>query len=163
MKKIILIILYFIFSISCENKKNDCHIEFSDYVSYKGNGIIKFNNNHTGSIRYIEFYPICNVDNEQFDINKVLNKSLTNGIIIRETNSSYLWQKLVNDKKIFFDKDGYGIALIYLSFTEKAVINKQKKEFKNYLQINEKGFKINMIDIDLYDIDTKQINIIKGL
>lgn len=163
MKKLILIILFIIFSTSCEKKRDDCQIEFSNNISYKGYGIIKFNNSHTGSIRYIEFYPVCNVDIEKFDISEVSNKNLNNGIVIRETSGSDLWYKLINDKRIIFDKDKYGVALIYLSFNKKADINKEKKEFTNYLKINELGFKVRMIDVGLYNIKAKEINIIRGL
>ena len=163
MKKLILIISFIAFNTSCEKKRNDCLIEYSNNISYTGYGIIKFNSSCSGSIRYIEFYPICNIDIKKFDINKVSNEYLNNGIVIRENSSSDLWSKLITDKRIIFDKDKYGVALIYLSFNKKADINKEKKVFINYLKINEIGFKVRMIDIGLYNINTKEINIIRSL
>lgn len=163
MKKLILIISLIAIFLSCEKKRNDCLIEYSNNISYTGYGIIKFNSNRSGSIRYIEFYPICNIDIRKFDINKVSNEYLNNGIVIRENSSSDLWSKLIADEKIIFDKDGYGVALIYLSFNKKADINKEKKVFANYLKINEIGFNVRMIDIGLYNINATEINIIKDL
>lgn len=163
MKKLILIISFIAFYTSCEKKRNDCLIEYSNNISYTGYGIIKFNSSRSGSIRYIEFYPICNIDIKKFDINKVSNEYLNNGIVIRESSSSDLWSKLITDKRIIFDKDKYGVALIYLSFNKKVDISKEKKVFTNYLKINEIGFKVRMIDIGLYNINATEINIIRSL
>lgn len=163
MRKLILIITFIAFNTSCEKKTNDCRIEYSNNISYTGYGIIKFNSSRSGSIRYIEFYPICNIDIEKFDLNKVSNQYLNNGIVIRENSSSDLWFKLITDERIIFDKDKYGIALIYLSFNKKTDISKEKKVFTNYLKINEIGFKVRMIDIGLYNINAKEINIIRSL
>lgn len=163
MKKLIFIILFTAFHISCEKKKNECIIEYSNNISYTGYGIIKFNNSSSGSLRYIEFYPICNLDLEKFDINAVTIEDLNNGIVIRENSNSNLWCKLVTDKRIIFDKEKYGIALIYLSFNKKADISKEKKTFINYLKINEIGFTVRMVDIDLSNINTTDIKIIKNL
>lgn len=163
MKKLIFIILFAAFHISCEKKKNECIIKYSNNISYTGYGIVKFNNSSSGSLRYIEFYPICNVDIEKFDIDAVTNEDLNNGIVIRENNNSNLWSKLVTDKRILFDKEKYGIALIYLSFNKKADISKEKMIFTNYLKINEIGFKVRMVDIDLCNINTTEIKIIKNL
>ena len=163
MKKLILIILFIALNTSCEKKRNDCLIEYSNNISYTGYGIIKFNSSRSGSIRYIEFYPICNIDINKFDINKVSNEYLNNGIVIRENSSSDLWSKLITDEKIIFDKDKYGVALIYLSFNKKADITKEKKVFTNYLKIKEIGFKVRMIDIGLYNINAKDVHIIRSL
>ena len=163
MKKLILIISFVAFNISCEKKRNDCLIEYSNNISYTGYGIVKFNSSRSGSIRYIEFYPICNVDIKKFDIDKVSNEYLNNGVVIRENSSSDVWSKLIADERIIFDKDKYGIALVYLSFNKKVDISKEKKIFANYLKIKEKGFKVRMIDIGLYNINVKEINIIKSL
>lgn len=163
MKKLILIIFLMFFSLSCNNTRVDCQIKYSNYISYNGYGIIKFNSTNRGSIRYLEFYPVCNIKIDKFNISEVSNNNLNNGIVIRENYNSKLWNKLINDKNIFIDKEKYGIALIYLSFIKKADLNKDRKEFNNYLQIKDKGFKVRMVDIDLYNINTKEFKIIRSL
>jgi hypothetical protein len=163
MKKIILVILYLVLLTNCGSKNDNCFVEFSNNIIYDGYGIIKFNNCHTGSIRYIEFYPICNLDKEQLDNIKFSSNNISKGIVIRETSTSDLWYKLINDKKIIFDKDNYGIALVYLSFKNRTDISKEKTEFTNYILINGQELKVQMIDLGLYNINTKKINIIRGL
>lgn len=163
MRKQILTVLFIVFSLGCEKKKDDCQIDFSDSVDYKGYGIIKFNSSHTGSIRYMEFYPLCDLNIENFQIREISTEKLNKGIVIRENSNSIIWKKLISDKSIVLDIEKYGVALVYINFYKNIEYNKERKTFTNYLNLKDRGFTINMVDIDLYNVNTREFKIIKSL
>jgi hypothetical protein len=160
--RIFVFILTLMFCITgCFDKKT-CEINLNTN-SYSGYGIIRFQKNFTGSIRYMEFYPFCadKLVNNNFD--DVTELELKTGMILRETNSSKLWQNIISNKNINLNKDNYGLAIIFLKFHKKLKENKYVNSFDNNVYIKNKNIKIKMFDPESNQIMIDSFKIIKGV
>ncbi|KFF02626.1 hypothetical protein B0A68_21090 [Flavobacterium reichenbachii] len=130
--------------------------------SYEGYGVIRFTPNSTGSIRYLEFYPLLIEKNKTNfkDINKF---NIKDGIVLRHTNKSMLWQSLIIDKNIKLDNEGYGLAVILIKYHKKNNDNKFVKEYDNYLILKNRNIKVKMFDPESNKIDVDNFKVIQGI
>ncbi len=154
MKRILLIV--FVFSlINCDNKKNKCPNETS-ILNYNGYGIVKFQKSYYGSVRYIEFYPLCN---ESFNNNF---SNVKYGMIFRVTNTSKLWNSLINDKRIKLDELNYGMASIKINYNYIPINDKiTYQKFINYPMIKGKRVKVNVLSTSINEIRINSFQIIR--
>lgn len=146
----------------CSNKKESKDvIKLIDLVeNYEGYGIIRFTPNSTGSIRYLEFYPLL-IENSKIDFKDINKFNIENGLILRHTNKSMLWQSLITDKNIKLDSEGYGLAVISIKYHKKNDDNKFVKEYANYLILKNRSIKVKMFDPESNKIEIDDFKIIQ--
>lgn len=156
MIRILLIVFIFSF-INCDTKNSKCSNEAS-ILNYKGYGIIKFQKSYYGSVRYIEFYPLCNGS---------INNNFSNikyGIIFRVTNTSKLWNSLINDKRIKLDELNYGMARIKINYNYTPINDKVAyQKFINHLMINGKRIKVNVLSTSINEIKINSFQIFNSI
>jgi hypothetical protein len=145
----------------CSNKKESKNVA-SLVESYGGYGVIRFTPNSTGSIRYLEFYPLS-IENSKIDFKDINKFNIENGLVLRQTNKSMLWQSLITDKNIKLDSEGYGLAVISIKYHKKNNDNKFVKEYCNYLILKNHSIKVKMFDPESNKIEIDNFKIIQGI
>ncbi|MFV8365328.1 hypothetical protein [Flavobacterium sp. XS1P27] len=159
--KLVLGFALFIFLISsCLNNNGSCDENSSPIRDYEGYGFIRFNKSSTGSIRYMEFYSICRKDIEKDKIIDVSKLNLKNGLIIRATNSSMLWQSLTENQDLSLNQENYGLALIFLKYEENKKTGPNIINFDNFVFVKNKGFKVRMFYPDFKRIEIRAFKIL---
>ena len=163
MKLNLFILIMALFFPSCSNRKNSCDSNLTPVRNYNGYGVIRFQKNFTGSMRYMEFYPFCadKFINNNFD--DIIKLDIKNGIVLRVTNSSELWQSLISNNNIKLDMDDYGLAIIVLKYHKNVKENKFINHFENYLIIKSRKVKVKMFDPKSYPVKVDAFKIIKGM
>lgn len=158
MKKIIYILFTIIF-FNC--KSDNCDINFNN-KSYSAFGIVRFQKSFTGSIRHIDFYPICDYYEDNTNISDLKFK---NGISLNfsgEKNTIF-WQNLICDKRIKLDKDNYGLALVYLDLTFVMYDSEDILAYNNGFFFNQKYIKVKIYNIHVNKAKINTFKIIKPL
>jgi len=156
----------FFFTISmvlagCSDKKES--IDVLNFVqNYNGYGVIRFTPTSAGSVRYLEFYPLL-IENNKIDFKDINKFNIENGLVLRYTNKSMLWQSLVTNKNIKLDREGYGLAVILIKYHKKNKINKFVKEFDNYLILKNRSIKVKMFDPESNKIEIDNFKVIQGI
>jgi hypothetical protein len=138
-----LIILIAIFASNCTRQKNIYVGNLNPVRSFKGYGVILFQQSFNGTTRYMEFYPL--IAAEEFDKEKLIDEKPKNGIVIVGYNQTPLWFTLKADTTIVPNEDNYGKAFIFIDY--KYIESKD-----NYISKvgNEITFGMKSHDVQLY-------------
>lgn len=161
MRQVIFILAISILLTACSNK-NGAKEVINLVENYEGYGVIRFTPNSTGSIRYLEFYPLL-IENSKMDFKDVNKFKIENGVVLRHTNKSLLWQSLITDKKIKLDSEGYGLAVISIKYHKKNYDNKFVKEYDNYLILKKRNIKVKMFDPESNKVEIDDFMIIQAI
>jgi hypothetical protein len=158
MKKIIYILLTIVF-FNC--KSDNCDINFNT-KSYSAFGIVSFQKSFTGSIRHIDFYPICNF-NENYE--NISDLKFKNGIALNFSGekSTKFWQNLICDKRIKLNKENYGLALVYLDLTFATDDSEDILVYNNSFFFNQKNIKVKVYNIHVNKAKINSYKIIKPI
>lgn len=158
MKKITYILLTIVL-FNC--KSDNCDINFNT-KSYSAFGIVSFQKSFTGSIRHIDFYPICGY-NENYE--NISDLKFKNGIALNfsgEKNIKF-WQNLIYDKRMKLNKENYGLALVYLDLTFTMDDSEDILAYDNGFFFNQKYIKVKIYNIHVNKAKINSFNIIKPL
>lgn len=161
MKLVIFILTISIVLTGCSNK-NGAKQVVNLVENYEGYGVIRFTPNSTGSIRYLEFYPLL-IENSKTDFNDINKFKIENGLVLRHTNKSPLWQSLIADKNIKLDSEGYGLAVISIKYHKKNNNDKFVSEYDNYLILKNRNIKVKMFDPESNKVEIDNFKIIQGI
>jgi len=161
MRQLIFILAISILLTACSNK-NGAKEVVNLVENYDGYGVIRFTTISTGSIRYLEFYPLLSENNET-DFNDINKFKIENGLVLRHMNKSMLWQSLITDKKIKLDSEGYGLAVISIKYHKKNNDNKFVKEYNNYLILKKRNIKVKMFDPESNKVEIDNFKIIQAI
>ncbi|BFM45283.1 hypothetical protein CFS9_39240 [Flavobacterium sp. CFS9] len=145
----------------CSNKKESKDVT-SLVEKYSGYGVIRFTPNSTGSIRYLEFYPIL-IESNNTDFKDIKKFNIKYGLVLRHTNKSALWQSLIMNKNIKLDSEGYGLAVISIKYRKRNNDNKFINEYDNYLVLKNRNIKVKMFDPESNKIEIDDFRIIQGI
>lgn len=161
MKRVIFILTISIVLTGCSNNNKAMHAE-NLVENYEGYGVIRFTPNSTGSIRYLEFYPLL-IENNKKNFNDISNFKIESGLVLRHTNKSTLWQSLITDKNIKLDNEGYGLAVILIKFHKKNNNDKFVNEYDSYLILKSRNIKVKMFDPESNKVEIDNFKIIQGI
>lgn len=145
----------------CSNKKESKDV-INLVENYDGYGVIRFTPSSTGSIRYLEFYPLL-IENNKTDFKDINKFNIKNGLVLRYTNKSMLWQSLITNKNIKLDSEGYGLAVILIKYHKKNNDNKFVNEYDNYLILKNRNIKVKMFDPESNKIEIDNFKVIQGI
>jgi hypothetical protein len=161
MKRVIFILTISIVLTGCSNNNRPKQV-VNLVENYEGYGVIRIRPNSTGSIRYLEFYPLL-IENSKKDFNDISNFKIESGLVLRHTNKSTLWQSLITDKNIKLDSGGYGLAVILIKFHKKNNDDKFVNEYDNYLLLKNRNIKVKMFDPESNKVEIDSFKIIQGI
>ncbi len=158
MKKIIYILFTIIF-FNC--KSDNCDINFNN-KSYSAFGIVKFQKSFTGSIRHIDFYPICDYNGDYKNFSDLKFK---NGISLNFSGkkNTFFWQNLIYDKRIKLNKDNYGLALVHLDLTFEMDDSEDILAYNNSFFFNQKYIEVKIYNIHVNKAKINSYKIIKSV
>lgn len=142
MKNVYLVLAFII--LSCSGNENiSKKLPPNDFCGY---GVIVFSKSYSGSIRYMEFYPISEAKySDVFFANKI-KVSINKGIIIRGNNSTKLWQDLIDTNNLNPDEYGYYKSLIFLDLSSNTLEYNYKNPIPNEVLIQKEIFKTKTFD-----------------
>jgi hypothetical protein len=137
-------LILLIFCTSCFNN-SDTTKEIT-HANFCGYGVIVFSKSLSGSIRYMEFYPVSEAKYPDKVFIKKIKISLNSGIIIRGNNSTKLWQELIETNNSNPDEYGYYKSLIFLNLSNNKLKYNFKKSIPNEVLIQNEIFKTKVFD-----------------
>ncbi|MFH7010885.1 hypothetical protein ACHRV5_03385 [Flavobacterium sp. FlaQc-52] len=114
--------------------------------NFCGYGVIKFSKSYSGSIRYMEFYPISKTQHPDSILANKLKISIKNGLIIRGDNSTKLWQDLIQTNNLNPDEYGYYKSLIFLDLSNNTLEYDYKNPISNEVLIQKEIFQTKTFD-----------------
>ncbi|OUL62940.1 hypothetical protein [Flavobacterium sp. AJR] len=149
--------------VACNDKKKSKDNAINLAENYDGYGVIRFTSSSTGSIRYLEFYPLLIEKDDKIDSKDISKFNIKNGLVLRQTNKSILWQSLITTKNIKCDAEGYGLALILIKYHKKNNDHKFVNEFESYLILKNRNIKVKMFDPESNKIEIDNFKVIQGI
>jgi hypothetical protein len=163
MRLIIFILTMSLIVTGCNDKKKS-NVNILNFVeNYEGYGVIRFATSLTGSIRYLEFYPLLIEKDGKVNFKDISKFNIKNGLVLRLTNKSALWQSLITNKNIELDNEGYGLAIVLLKYHINISKIKSVREYDNYLVIKKRNIKVKMFDPESNKIEIDNFKIIEEL
>jgi len=143
MKKIYFFLLSILLFFSCGDDNISKKLPANNFCGY---GVLLYSKSFHGPVRYMEFYPMIKANRPDVNFAKKIGISIKNGIIIRGSNSTQLWQDLRKSNNKNPDEYGFYKALIFLDLSDNKLKYNYKSPIPNEVIIQNKVFKTRTYD-----------------